>query len=335
MTEKVPKITAAHLGPALHTLGQLGEDPLQLLANHDLSPKVLENPDHQVPIKTVSELWARAAEASGDPAYGLHMAEKRPKGEFGLVEYILLASSTLGESWERTSSATSIVSNDIDVHLERQGDRAMLVHDFPGVCPAIHDLTVASFHMMACEMTGLDTVADEIWIARPQPESLDEHQRVLGNMPLFFEQDVDALVVSAEKLDLPVKSADPGLVRLLDRQLGLDSSETPIADPLRDVKRAISAELVSGDPTASRIAKRLSMSERSLHRRLSAEDTRFGTVLDEVRKRLACEQLKSPHQSIAEVSWHLGFSEPSAFHRAFKRWTGETPGTWRQKHSQR
>ena len=93
----------------------------------------------------------------------------------------------------------------------------------------------------------------------------------------------------------------------------------------------IAEELCDGEPTLDRLARRLHMSARTLHRRLAEESTTFRQVVSEVRQELAERHLREGKLAIAEIAFLLGFSEASAFHRAFKRWTGLSPQKYRLK----
>ena len=99
------------------------------------------------------------------------------------------------------------------------------------------------------------------------------------------------------------------------------------------VRRALVEELRLGEPTLPRLAARLRMSERTLQRRLSAEGTTMQAMLDDARSEISLRRLAESKQSIAEISFLLGFAEVRAFHRAFKRWTGSTPAAYRQSRS--
>lgn len=89
------------------------------------------------------------------------------------------------------------------------------------------------------------------------------------------------------------------------------------------------ARLTAGEATATRVARRLAMSERTMQRRLQAEGVSFAQLLDEGRAALAKAHLADPAMSLAEIAWLLGFADQSSFTRSFRRWTGEPPGAWR------
>lgn len=141
-----------------------------------------------------------------------------------------------------------------------------------------------------------------------------------------------ALVLPERVADLPVLSADAELAAYFEGVLATADrfGEAAPEDPLvQRVRRAIRDALPHGTPTAPDVATSLGLGARTLHRRLTAQGTSFGDVLDSTRHRLAMGYLADPRLNLGEVAYLVGFREQSSFFRAFKRWTGETPATHR------
>jgi AraC-like DNA-binding protein len=140
-------------------------------------------------------------------------------------------------------------------------------------------------------------------------------------------------VLERTALDTPTLAPDSALAQSADRHLRRLHDELPQIETFAErVRRVILEELRLGEPTLGRLAARLRMSERALQRRLGNEGASVQALLDEVRRELSLRQLAESNQSIAEISYDLGFAEVRAFHRAFKRWTGSTPATYRKEH---
>jgi len=132
-------------------------------------------------------------------------------------------------------------------------------------------------------------------------------------------------VMPAAVLEAPLVSSDPELLQILTRAAEELAKRAPVPPTLAaQVGRVLAESLRSGEATIGHVAKRFGMTERSLQRRLKDEGVSFNTVREDVRKQLARRYLDDK-LAIAEISFLLGFSEPSAFFRAFKRWTGMTP----------
>src|SRR5262249_51637173 len=134
-----------------------------------------------------------------------------------------------------------------------------------------------------------------------------------------------------ETLEIPLLRADAALQAILEAQVMAVIEKLPRGEATTDaVRRYLAGGLGDGQPTLEQIAPRLHMSPRTLHRRLEEEGTSFRQVLSEVRRELAARHLSEGRLAIGEIAFLLGFSEPSAFHRAFKRWTGHAPLAWRE-----
>ena len=136
-----------------------------------------------------------------------------------------------------------------------------------------------------------------------------------------------------EQLGMELPKADPQLGALLARfaqdALARRSGQEPA--PLDQVHQLIAEALQQGLPTLGQIARRMAVSERTLRRRLEEQGTTFRAVLDETRARISRSYVSDRRLPLSEVAFLLGFSEPSAFHRAFKRWTGSTPAAFRSR----
>jgi len=148
--------------------------------------------------------------------------------------------------------------------------------------------------------------------------------------PVHFESGRDALLVSSYSIDVPNKLGDETIASFFDRhleqELALLSSDEGFE---LSVRRVVSNVLSEGVPTLSLIATEMGMGTRTLQRRLSEQGLSFQNVVDMARKDLAQRLLKETDYSLAEVAFLTGFSEQSGFTRAFKRWAGQTPRSFR------
>lgn len=170
----------------------------------------------------------------------------------------------------------------------------------------------------------------EVRFPHTAPLDISEHQRLFG-CKLQFGWERSELVFARDLLDAPLVKADPTLQAILEAQVVSVIEKLPKGEATTDaVRRHLAGELGKGQPTLEQIAPRLHMSPRTLHRRLDDEGTSFRKILSEVRRELASRHLMERRLAIGEIAFLLGFSEPSAFHRAFKRWTGHAPLIYRK-----
>ncbi|MGB2200756.1 MAG: helix-turn-helix domain-containing protein, partial [Pseudooceanicola atlanticus] len=162
------------------------------------------------------------------------------------------------------------------------------------------------------------------------PHSVAAHEDWFG-CPVHFGADLDAILFSDETLAEPNILGDDGISQYLTRHLDAELSKITRAPELvTQAKAAIAQSLSEGSPKMAEIARGLGLSARSFHRRLSEHGLNFQTLTEETRRDLANGLLRDESHSLAEIAFLTGFSEQSAFTRAFKRWLGTTPATYRK-----
>jgi len=309
----------------------LGYDPVPFLHTQSIDSEMLLDPDATVPMSACVGLLAEGVRATGDDNLGLHVAEHAELGSFDVHFYAMVSSPTLGAAFERVCRYQRLIHETSQVRLEKSGDRALLSHRLPGGMAAPRqtaELLLAAWVRTGRVATRTRWRAAEVRFAHRAPRDSREHERFFG-APLRFAAGENALVLPAALLDLPCRHTDPSLLSLLD-QYAADRLGGPRAATFADRARAaLSEELQAGNVTAHDLAARLKVSVRTLHRALAAERTSYRRLLDQLRLDIAERHLKDDRMSVAEVAFLVGFSELSAFHRAFKRWTGRTPVTFR------
>ena len=178
---------------------------------------------------------------------------------------------------------------------------------------------------------GVHFVPEAVCFAHARPNRVTEQERVFG-APVHYGCPRNELVLARELLERPQRHAELRLLAILDRQLGEILSGLPEGHGFRDVvKRRVLDDLPERQPVVAGVARKLHMSARSLQRRLQSEGTSFAEVLSELRRDRALCYLQDRRISIGEVAVLLGFLDVTAFHRAFKRWTGTTPAEYRRR----
>lgn len=219
------------------------------------------------------------------------------------------------------------------IQLDIKGDRACLTHSMPaevGLVPRhAAEFILAAMLIAARKATAADFAPLEVRFRHAQPENLTEHRRIF-RAPLRFAQPANQLVISRALLDRPLIKSDPGLSAMLDRCLRAALERIPPVTTLSGRVRHLLAIDLTGNVGVESVAQKLHMSRRTLHRQLADEGTSFRQLLDDLRRELATRYLSEPRMATATVAFLVGFSEPSAFHRAFKRWYGTTPAEYRQ-----
>jgi len=321
------------LEPLLFYLKARGHDSSAFLKTQGVDPTIFRDPEARLPHTVAVSLWPAAARLTNDLDLGLHVAEGIRPGAYGALGYALRTSENFGISLQRLCRYHRVLHDAAEVQLTVRGDHAILSHRLPlpgGVPRAVSEYIVAAWLITSRQATGVHWIPIEARFPHSTPEDTSEHRRLFG-CTLKFGHDRSELVFSRDLLDTPFLSADPSLQAILEAQVLAMFQKLPKGEAVTDaVRRLLAGELCNGEPTLEQIAPRLHMSARTLHRRLEEEETSFRQVLAEVRRELAARHLSERRLAIGEIAFLLGFSEPSAFHRAFKRWTGQAPLAYRE-----
>ena len=167
-------------------------------------------------------------------------------------------------------------------------------------------------------------------LRRRKPDSADAYGRFFG-CPVQFGVEENTFVLSAKDADRPLPSANRQLAATFDKMLAEELARLDKSDVVSRCRAAVLGHLSSGEGTAEDTAKQLHMSPRTLQRKLAEANTTYLQLLDDARKDLALRYIEDPRRSVTDITFSLGFSQPSAFTRAFKRWTGVSPSDHRTK----
>jgi AraC-like DNA-binding protein len=299
------------------------------------SPALLVDPDHRIPFAQLVSLYEQAALLTGDEDFGLHLGERVDPKLFDVVGYSGINSPTFGEAIDRIVRYHSIWTDGAVFSLARTNSKARLGYRYVdytvGDCRQDCEMTLAAVVALGRQVTSSQWSPIEVLFQHAKPHATEEHARVLG-APLRFGRETNELVFDSATLALPIVRADPGLCTVLDRHADQLLLRYPRHDSLIDqVRSLIQSELPGGDLSLERVAEQIGTSARTLQRRLRALGTSHHELLDQTRRDLARRYLSEPGMAVCEAAYLLGFSESSALHRAFKRWTGVTPNEFRDK----
>jgi AraC-like DNA-binding protein len=318
----------------LSALRAMNADVDAIVSSVGLSLEKLQQPDTRIPIETGVALAFAAAQATGDEALGLHLAERYTPGVFGVLDYLGHSSSTLGGAIQHLCRYNRLLQDAVETSLEIKDNRAIVSQRAFGglVIPAgIVENAIANLIVIGRELTGTPLIPIEVHFRHSEPSYSSEYTR-LFRTKVRFEAELDGVILPVEALDLPLPNADPQLCSILDSHARLLLKELPrVARVSQRVRELIAAALKEGAPTADAIAQKLEMSERTLRRRLHEDGTTYEDLLDGLRRALSERYLEEPKLSTEEVALMLGYSELSTFGRAFRRWHGITPAQYRRR----
>jgi AraC-like DNA-binding protein len=314
-------------------LDALGLDSAALCKQAGLDPQLMDDPNARYPLSATSRLWALAVQVSGDPAIGLRVSRFVSPTTFHALGYALVASGSLREVFERIVRYHPVVSDALKLELSREGERYRfrLLQPPGSPAPALEAIDAfAAIYVRTCRnRLGRDYAPLAVYLRRPEPVDPTPWHSVF-RAPLFFGAEEDRLEFAARDFDSHLDDANPELAEHNETVLKRTLAQLQPLTWERKVRAAIEAQLPDGEPSAERIAQALHLSVRSLQRHLADEGCRFDALLNDCRQNLALQHLRDPQCSLAEVSHLLGFADTSSFNRAFKRWTGMTPGQFRE-----
>lgn len=318
----------------------LGADPSALAQCTDFDPRCLDDADARIPLAQENALWSAAATATGDPFFGLHLAEMIRPGQFDVLDYVVRTAPTLASALQRLARYNRLMHDLAEFALTESAAGILVEHYFahPQLLANRHaaEFTLASLLIVAEQMAGIRPPVLHVAFKHAAPAETRELHRVFGIHP-HFGATRNSVLFAPAALQAPVPDADAALSRILTRHADqiLASLERPRAASLSHrVSQLILEHMAEGRLNLASIAARLHLGERSLQRALQAEGSSFNRLLDEVRRKSAQDLIADQHLALGEVAYLLGFSEPSAFHRAYKRWTGQTPMAARQSRRQ-
>jgi AraC-like DNA-binding protein len=307
-------------------LGRIDLDVAPALDQIGLSPERLDALEEDIPRVLIRAFWDAMLRTTGESGMGLRLAEQVRPESYAIFGNLIAASATLGEAALRATRLIRLATSAIRLSFLHDGDRASL--SIEALDEPMHregiEFMVGAAGVIAEQIAGQKLEPIEVRFMHPAPPDLTHHRR-LFDAPIRFEASSNAIVFDGALLDLPVPSRDANLSAALQRQAEVLMDRKPVRGFKSDVRAALAIELRGGDPSAERVAASLHMHAKTLTRRLRSEGTTFRRLLDQIRLELAERYLRQPGLSVEEVAYLLGYSDGSAFHRAFRRWTGRAP----------
>lgn len=320
---RVCVVTAASLGlPAEKALARLG-----------VAPELLADPTARVSHDLLVRAWTELPALVESASFGLCAGELASSSAFDVVDHAIASSSTMRDALEALLRYQRLLHDANDVQMEAMPHGEVRVSQrlrVPGrMPPHMCDFIAAMWILRSALLSGKRAVV-RVELMRPAPADLGEHRRVL-QAPLAFAAERNALWFRAADLDAPVTRADPSLYAVLRRHADDLLAALPSGSSLATaLHRHFLGTLAAGPPSIDAAASALGVSTRSLQRKLEEEGTSFKAVLDDARRALAISYLRDGSRTVSEVAFLVGFSEVSAFSRAFRRWTGDSAVRFRR-----
>jgi AraC-like DNA-binding protein len=325
-------VFAPALGALWRQLEGYGIDPEPLFREHGIDPGLLFDTGARVPAERLQRLNAAAAERSGDPFFGLRSADFFRPAHLGALGFAWLASSSLRTALERLSRYARVIQDRLLIELSEDPEHFHVRIDARMPVEHSHireDSQLAALIAFCRTIAGSQLNPARVRFQQMAPADTGRHY-ALFRCPLEFGAVDSVMTLTQADVDKRLTGANEQLAQLSEHIVVKYLAHNAKQDIVNRVKAAIIDELANGNVTELRIAERLHMTPRNMHRKLQREDTSFKKLLTDVRQELAEQYIQDRSKTLTEISYLLGFSEVSSFSRAYKGWTGRPPSEARQ-----
>ncbi|MDX2011557.1 MAG: AraC family transcriptional regulator ligand-binding domain-containing protein [Myxococcaceae bacterium] len=311
----------------------VGLDGAALATEANLSPTALNDPDGRVPVEGYRRLYERVHR---EPAMweGMRLvAAMDSLGPLGVLGYVMANSPTVGQAFEAYERHATVIGEVFEFDVEASEKAFVLRFRVPPELqrfPLFNVGTVALNTAVVRILSGADVTPRLVELPNEQPEHLVDPSSLVPCTVQYGARDT-VLQYAPEVATQPVRASDPTLFVFVERharqlQKGLATPTTWSARAREVLLQRLRGEV----PSVNELAKALATSERTLARRLEEEGQTFKSLLDEVRRELAVSYVGDRGLPLGEIAYLLGYSDAPSFHKAFKRWTGQTPGEFRR-----
>ncbi len=328
-------VAISSMFPMVQYLASKGITAEMLFSKADIDPIILKNPDARLTLAEMDLLYDQAFILTNDENLGLHAGEFFTPGSNHIVGYIMMNCTTIRKAYQKLCKYLDVSTQ--GVRLEVFEDKETATIDMK----LLHDTVHLERHHYECILTAIATTIPqlcgktlnpiEVRFIHPAPAIVSEHHRIF-HAPVIFGSQKTCIVFEKKYMDFSILTPNKNLLSLLEKHA---------ADVLKDilpenttgskVRHLLIQEFQGATPKIDFIAKKMAISVRKLQLLLKSEGTSFSKIFEDVRKKLAVAHLQENQLSIEDITYLLGFSEPSAFYRTFKRWTGQTPGEFRSR----
>ena len=333
-------VEAALADTAVYVSAALAELLRQYLDEEEIAAPALRSKlaafagQPRMPVETWWSLLQRIDALRPQPATGLRIGRLARPHHVGVLGYLAMSCATLGQALLRFQRFQPLLHN-LTPTLSAQKGRDFELRWDPsyGRSTRLSDeVLVSAMLTLARSLTGrADLRLRGVDFPGPAPADTAIHEALL-ECPVRFDARTLIVLLPLDALALPINTRDPHLMALLEQQAEALLRASPQPDALiAELQRAIVAALQDGEPAFEPIAARLGVSSRSLYRRLQERGLTYKGVLNDTRLQLARAYLADAKLRLPEIALLLGYSEQSAFTRAFKSWSGETPLHYRRQ----
>ncbi|NIL93491.1 MAG: helix-turn-helix domain-containing protein [Woeseiaceae bacterium] len=310
-----------------------GIDPEPVYRQCRIDTSKFHKPGSRILFSKMNKLWKLAVEASGDPGFGLKVGARVVPGDFYVLGHAWLASETLLGAFRRLARFIRILSTvGSKIEIRRQGDKYALIENFANRIVQPQQAALDAGYMALLQMCNFVSVPPirpcRVVLPRPADENPVDYAAAFG-CPVEFD-DIEIWEFSAADVEAQLTGSIPDVADAVESIAEDYMSSLEEGAVVHEVRQMLIQLLPSGRSDQETIARRLYRSRSTLQRQLGSEGTSYRQILESTRQSLAKKYLQSHDYSQAEIAFMLGFTDQSNFARAFKRWTGVSPGEFQK-----
>jgi AraC-like DNA-binding protein len=309
-------------------------DPDPLLIEVGLSPALLQMPQARVSARQYGQLWRLIALTLDDEFFGQD-SRRMKAGSFAMLVHAVVGCRNLGQALDRSLRFYGLILDDIGGALLRADPEASIVlrERVVDAVPRIfgNEVLLMLLHGVACWLVGRRIPILRAEFKYPEPAHSDEY-RLMYCTDLAYGRPQTMIVFAAEYLKLPVVQNERSVKEFLSTAPESILVKYKNGSSLSArIRRRLRQQLPGAVPEFERLAGELNMTPATLRRRLQEEGATYQGIKDHLRRDLAISYLSHSQRAVMDIALELGFSERSAFHRAFRKWTGASPGEFRRR----
>lgn len=315
-----------------------GSDLTGALIELGVTEEQLNNSSARIPLTIEHALLTRGIAETGDAFFGLHMGEMIRPRFMGSLGYASMSSARLRDAIAMMQPYQRVTTEFGSTQAGEEGDRYVIRwQDAPEAQALPHARQRVENYFAACItfgrwITGSQENPAEIRFAHEAPADTGEYARVF-RCPVQFSAGENSISLPLRVLDLRLRDADPEVHRVMSGRVQQElSSYSARGGLLEQVRHAIREDMLDGTPSIESVAEQLQLKPWTLRRKLKVDNLDFSSLLDDVRKDMAVDWLCNSSRTVSDIAASLGYSEQSAFNRAFRRWFDATPVEYREKH---
>ncbi|WP_020407039.1 AraC family transcriptional regulator [Hahella ganghwensis] len=326
-----PTVSGSSVKALCHWLSERKVQVEPMLRSEDIDPALLDEQDTRISLESFNHLWNAARQQLQDPAVGLHVGECVDSSRMGVIGHIVFNNRTLGQALQQYERLSALVNEGVLTKVRVDGEEAVIEYycDESLYHPSNMERLLALAVTRARKYVSEKIYLTRVGFSHSAPDYQPEYERIF-QCSVKFDQPYCFMAFHADFLEFELPHRNPYLHQALTRQVEALLQKMSLRRSIsHKVKGIVAKRLSRGDIDAGNVAEKLNMSRHTLYRKLKQENNSFQELVEQVRKEKALDYLQKKKYSLSEIAFLLGFSELSAFSRAFKRWTGESPAQFR------